>query len=95
MHCGHYHKLSEHASTAFEFTNCAPQCYQCNRHFSGRPDVMREWIIKKFGKEEIERLDIKRHNLCKIDAFLLKIYSDHFKNKLNELSKIKGNPWKI
>jgi hypothetical protein len=95
IHCGHYHKLDSHKATAFEFTNLAPQCYTDNKYFSGKPDVMREWLIKQHGIKAIQRLDIQKHNICKIGKFELDLFKEHYKKLFNDLVRKKGfNPWK-
>lgn len=90
---GHYHKSDQHKSVAFEFNNTGPQCYRCNTYFSGRPDVMRKWLIEKHGLKAIELLDIRKNNALKLDKFQLDIYKEFYKNKFKELVKLKGNPW--
>jgi hypothetical protein len=94
MQCGHLHKSDSHKSVCLDFFNLAPQCYRDNKYFSGKPDIMREWLIRKHGEKSIELLDIKKNNICKLDKFELDIIKDQYKKLFNDLVKIKGNPWK-
>lgn len=95
IQCGHYYKADSHKSTAFEFTNLAPQSYKDNRYFSGKPEVMREWLIKQHGIKAIESLDIKKNNICKLVKVEFDYWKEHYKKLFNELVKEKGfNPWK-
>lgn len=91
---GHYHKSDRHRSVCLEFNNVAPQCYTCNKYFSGRPDVMRNWLIEKHGLKAIELLDIKKNNFLKLDKFTLDLFKDQYKKLFNDLVREKGNPWK-
>lgn len=95
IHCGHYLKADQHRSVAFEFTNLAPQSYRDNKFFSGKPDIMRKWLIEKHGEKAIEKLEIKKHNICKLDKFTMDYWKDYYKKLFNELVKEKGNPWKV
>lgn len=94
MHCGHWLKTSDCQSVIFEFSNVMPQCYRENRHMGGRPDVMKQKLIEKFGEKEIERIYIKSKNFMKWDAFSLEIIEKEYTKKLEDLIKIKGDPWK-
>jgi hypothetical protein len=91
--CGHYYHSDQHRSVCLEFNNLGPQSYSENRYFSGRPEVMRQWLIKQHGLKAIELLDIKKNNAMKLDKFTLDYYKDYYKNLFNELVKVKGNPW--
>lgn len=91
---GHLHKSDRFRSVCLEFTNVAPQCYADNVYFSGKPDIMREWLIEKHGLKAIELLDIRKNNTIKLDKFTMDLIKDEYKAKFNELVKIKGNPWK-
>lgn len=91
---GHYYHADKHRSICLDFTNLAPQSISENRYFSGRPDVMRQWLIKQHGLKAIELLDIKKNNICKLDKYTLDLIKDEYKAKFNELVKVKGNPWR-
>ncbi len=98
VHLGHYIKVfnttSTHLATAFDERNVLTQSYQDNRYSSGKPDIMRKELIRIHGESNIENLEIKSKNFCKIDKFMLDLISMEYKQKFEELAKIKGNPWK-
>ena len=95
MHAGHYLKVNQHKSTAFEFKNIAPQCYQDNKFYSGKPEIMAKWIDKTHGTGTVDYLNIKKNNTCKLGKFELAYWKDHYKNLFNNLVIEKGfNPWK-
>jgi hypothetical protein len=81
-------------STAFEFTNLAPQCNAiCNRRGNGKPDIMYRKLVELHGQDAIDKLYIKKNNPLKLDAYYLDILYKEFKQKFDELVKVKGNPW--
>ena len=93
--CGHYYHSHQHKSVCLDFNNLAPQSYSENKYYAGRPEVMRQWLIKQHGLKAIELLDIKKNNICKLDKYTMDLIKDEYKAKFNELVKIKGfNPWK-
>ncbi len=101
LHCGHYIKVRDGTKTnyavALEFMNCAPQSYQENVPKGGNPEVMREFLIKKFGEEAIDELKIKSHNICKFDPVTVELLGDLWEQRLKDLIVEKGlkeNPWR-
>lgn len=93
-HCGHLIKVTESYATAFEFTNVGVQCLRDNRYFGGKQDLMYKKLVEIHGKENIDKLYIKKNNICKLGKFELDVLAHYWKGQFNELVKIKGNPWK-
>lgn len=93
-HCGHFIKVQEGTKTnyavAFDFINLAPQFSQDNVNFGGRPEVMRKWLIKKHGLKAIEELEIKQHNICKLDKISLNYWACFYKEQLRLLLEERG-----
>ena len=56
MHTGHF-LGSRCFSILFDEENVAPQCSNCNRYRSGRPQEFRAWMIAVRGEDTIERLE--------------------------------------
>ena len=95
IHVGHYYKLHQHKSLAFEFKNLAPQSYRDNNFFSGKPEVMALWIEKTHGKKTLKWLDREKNKIYKLDKYELKKWSDHYRLLFKKLVKQKGfDPWK-
>lgn len=98
IHLGHYKKVFDtnntSFATAFNECNVGPQCYQCNRLASGRPDEMRKWLVRQVGEDLVNQVEIKSRNFCKLDKFQLDIYAKTYKERFKALVKKKGNPWK-
>lgn len=98
IHLGHYKKVfdgnSTNFATAFHELNVAPQRSADNTYAGGKPEVMREWLIKKHGEKLIEKVEIQSKNFCKLDKVKLAAISEKYKEKFKKLAKEKGNPWK-
>lgn len=98
IHVGHYLKVYDsnitNFATAFHELNVAPQCYQDNTFKGGKPDIMRKWLVKKYGEELIQSVEIQSKNIAKLGKFELDIIKEQYKEKFEKLCEIKGNPWK-
>jgi hypothetical protein len=97
--CGHlikvYDSNSTNFATALEFTNVGPQCATCNNDLHGNENMMKEALMRIHGKEEIEKLYIKRRQVEKMSKTILKILTPVFKERFKALVKERGiNPWK-
>lgn len=94
IHCGHYIKVDQFKATAFEFKNLAPQSYTDNIMFSGKPEIMAEWLKKQHGNDVIEWLNIQKHKICHLSKSEYEYWAEHYKKLFCELVKEKGiNPW--
>jgi Bacteriophage Lambda NinG protein len=94
IQCGHYFKSNEHEGTAFEFCNLGPQSYRDNKYFSGKPEIMKEWLIKTHGELVIDFLNNKKNRVYKLDKTELERYKEVYKKLFNDLVKERGfNPW--
>ena len=99
IHCGHLIKVfmeggKTNNSTAFDFRNVLPQCYQHNVHMGGNELKMLDAIEETFGKGTYDELKEKARFPLRLDKVTLKEISDEYRLKFNELAKTKGNPWK-
>lgn len=97
-HAGHFIKVfdsnSSNFAVAFEKENIGVQCSQCNYYEGGRPEKMEKSLERRFGKEAIERLRIKKHNVMRLNRVTLEIIADNYESELADLITKKGNPWK-
>lgn len=62
---GHFWTQGEHGSLRFDLSNLNKQCDSCNRFKSGNLNEYRLHLIKKVGREEVDRLDSQAHNIKK------------------------------
>lgn len=86
---GHY-ITRNHLSTRWLEQNCAPQCVGCNVFGRGRPDIFALKIIEKYGKDELEKLNLAKNMITKFHNLdlihMLRLYID----KLDSLYKEKS-----
>ena len=96
IHCGHFHKADAHKAVSLEFKNLCPQSYSDNIHFSGKPEVMAEWIEKTHGKGTLEWLDIEKNKTLKLDKYTLDKISKHYLKLFKAELKRRNieDPWK-
>lgn len=96
IHCGHFIKADQHKAVAFEFKNLAPQSYSDNVHFSGKPELMAEWIDKTHGQGTVDWLNVEKNKTFKLDKYELDRISKRYLKLLNEELKRRNikNPWR-
>lgn len=61
MQAGHYYPISTASSLRFDEDNCCGECVTCNCFDGSHQKWYRENLIKKIGKERVERLDNLAH----------------------------------
>lgn len=95
IHCGHFIKADQHKAVAFEFKNLFPQSYSDNVHFSGKPEIAKEWIERTHGTGTVEWLEIKKNETYKLDADELDKIASYYKAVFKQLLKERqiSNPW--
>ena len=96
IHCGHYIKADKHKAVALEFKNLFPQSYSDNVHFSGKPEIAKEWIEKTHGTGTVEWLETKKNETYHLDSSELDKWANHYRTLFNELLKTRKikNPWR-
>lgn len=59
MNAGHYHAVSRGGADRrrFNLLNIHAQCEYCNTYRNGAPKEYAEFILKKYGKETLDKLD--------------------------------------
>lgn len=82
--CGHYINR-RHNALRYDEKNCNAQCRSCNRFDEGNIQGYRKGLIKKYGIKEVESLEIRKHNHCKLGEFEIKILTQEYKKKLKEI----------
>jgi len=55
--CGHYRSIGSAAHLRFDPRNAHKQCVKCNRDLSGNTVEYRSRLVKKLGKEAVEKLE--------------------------------------
>jgi hypothetical protein len=74
-------------STRYDEKNVNGQCVYCNMHLSGNIQGYREGLIKKYGEEVLQHLEIKKNNISNLGKFELSVLIDEYKDKIKELKK--------
>ena len=59
--CGHYVNR-RHMSLRYDEKNCNAQCRACNRFDEGNAVGYHAGLVKKYGAEVIQYLEVKKHN---------------------------------
>lgn len=84
--CGHYLKR-QHMATRFDEVNCNSQCKPCNSFEQGNNVNYRIGLIKKYGLEVVELLEIRQNNTCHMNQFefdlienIYRVKNQQFKN---------------
>jgi hypothetical protein len=60
MDCGHY-VSRQHKSLRWDERNAHPQCWACNRFNEGRKDEYALRLIKKYGPDILNQLQVEKH----------------------------------
>jgi hypothetical protein len=89
VHCGHFIPRARKA-TRFNEMNCHPQCVRCNTFRGGEHDIYRLYLIGKYGKEAVEKLETLAWLGGSDDVFSLQIKLEEYKPKVKQLKKEKG-----
>lgn len=92
--CGHYVNR-QHMSLRFSEQNCNAQCRRCNRFDEGAIMDYRRGLVKKIGAQQVELLEVQKHETRKYSNWELEILIDHYKKEVERLKNEKGyNTWK-
>lgn len=89
LHCGHYISR-RHLSTRWEEKNCNAQCPGCNLFNQGAGDQFALGLIRVYGSDILEFLNIKKNNKMKLGRFEYEILIQEYKDKVDKLKKEKG-----
>jgi len=83
LQCGHY--LSrKHFGTRFEEKNCFPQCKKCNLYTEGNKPAYSLNLIKDFGLQYLDELEILKNRLFKKEVFNLQLLIKHYQSLIKK-----------
>ena len=80
---GHYITRNYMATRWLE-ENTAPQCVGCNIFGKGRPDVFAIRIQEKYGKDELEKLNLVKNQIYKYHNYDLEMMIKFYKREFEE-----------
>jgi len=87
---GHYYpKGNTYAALSYDEKNVNVQCSHCNRFLEGNKQGYEKGLIKKYGSDVIQYLDIKKGNKTKYYGFMYEALIIEYKQKVKKLRKQK------
>ena len=87
MDAGHYWSRT-HMATRYDEDNVNAECSFCNRMSGGEHMIgYRKNLIAKIGQQRFDMLEVKAHQVCKRDDFVLNLLCEEYKKKIEELLK--------
>lgn len=89
MDCGHGIPR-QHKSTKYSEINNHAQCKPCNGFEGGKREVYKEEINKRYGDGIWEKLELASKKVVKFSQFEIDTMTVYYRNKVNELKKIKN-----
>lgn len=85
LQCGHF--VSGRGNSLFFYPNNShAQCTHCNCVLGGSPEIYRAKMIRKYGDDEVSRIEGLRHIPRKITAFEYGNIGEKFKAKFKRLN---------
>lgn len=85
MNAGHLYPVGSNDVIRYDEDNCWGQCIACNLHKHGNQLEFYKRLIAKIGKERVERLEIRRHNLSKMARFEVELLIEQYREKVKLL----------
>ena len=82
---GHFYNRSIN-SLRYDEQNVNAQCRHCNRFLEGNIQGYRKGLIKKYGEQAVELLEINKFNKCHLGKFEIEILKKEYKTKLKKIS---------
>ena len=86
---GHFIERGKKA-VRFDEKNVNGQCTICNWIKEGNKIEYAKGLAKKYGKGIVEKLQVLQHRTIKMGSFELKHIADYYRDKFNQLKKLKG-----
>ncbi len=93
LECGHFISRG-HFTTRWHEDNARPQSTYANKWKNGQHQEFRQRLIVDIGEKRVEDLERKANQTAKFSVEEIREIADHYREKFNELVKLKDNPWK-
>jgi hypothetical protein len=87
--CGHYINR-QHMATRFDEMNCNAQCRKCNRFDEGNIQGYLLGLIRKYGEQKVELLELKKNTTKKYSEFEYKALIKYYTVLSNKIKGEKG-----
>lgn len=88
---GHYINRA-HMSTRYDELNVHAQCRHCNRFREGNMLGYTRSLIRKYGQDVLDKLQIKKNQTSKISDFEAEKLIEYYKQQIKKLKEVKK--WK-
>lgn len=85
MHAGHCFPVGGHEAVRFDEDNVHGQCRYCNFYQHGAPELYKYNLVKKIGQAAFNKLELRSHNLSKMDRFEVEYLIKHYQDKVKKL----------
>jgi 5-methylcytosine-specific restriction endonuclease McrA len=85
MHAGHFHSAGHNEAVRWDERNVNGQCIKCNTYLHGNFGGYLKGMVKKWGQNVVDSLELKRHNKSKMFKFELELLIKEYKTKLDKL----------
>lgn len=85
MNAGHFHPVGGNDSVRYNEQNCNGQCIDCNHFKHGNYKGYLRGMLKKYGQNTVDNLEIQRHNRSKLMKFEVSLLIDVYEKKVKEL----------
>ena len=86
FNAGHYWSR-RYMSTRYDEKNVNGQCIYCNMHLSGNIQGYQIGLIKKYGEEILQHLEIKKNNISNMGRFEFEVLINEYNDKIKILKK--------
>jgi len=92
LHAGHFYPRSTtYAALYFHERNVNGQCSHCNYFLEGNTEAYRKGLIRKYGDEIIDELDIiKLVGARKMHSFEYEAMAKHYRQLVRDMKKVRG-----
>lgn len=87
--CGHFVNRG-HMSTRYNEKNCNAQCRKCNRFDEGNSIGYTRGLIRKYGTQVIDELEILKHQESHLSDFDYEVLIKHYQKEVKRLREEKG-----
>lgn len=89
IQCGHYESRANMA-TRWSERNCHPQCVACNIMQHGNLLAYRRNLVKMYGENEVNLIEVQAHSIRKWSEFELEEMMKYYSILVAQLRKSKG-----
>jgi len=87
--CMHFIPRANH-SVRWDEMNCHAGCITCNRYLDGNLVKFEDYLVEKYGRDEVECLKARGHSTLKLFQWELENYITVYKNRITGLKVLQS-----